>query len=106
MVRHTRVLVLAAALVLSAAATPAAAAAPDPAAPSATAGRSGLPPGQLAALRRDLGLDDTQLHHRLVVEAAAPFVERRLRAELGATYGGAWVARDGGSLVVGVTDEA
>ncbi|GAA4473805.1 ricin-type beta-trefoil lectin domain protein [Phytohabitans houttuyneae] len=108
MVRHARVLVLTAALVLSAATPPAvAAAAPaaDPAAPSATV-RTGLPAGQLAALRRDLGLDDAEIHERLVVEATAPFVERRLRTELGSTYAGAWVAPDGASLVVGVTDEA
>ncbi|BCB88187.1 hypothetical protein Psuf_055000 [Phytohabitans suffuscus] len=106
---RTRVLVFAAALALGAAAPPAvatAAPAPDPAAPAATAQPAGLPEGQAAALRRDLGLTDAQIHDRLVVEAVAPSIERRLRAELGAAYGGAWVARDGGALVVGVTDAA
>ncbi|MDQ7906074.1 ricin-type beta-trefoil lectin domain protein [Phytohabitans sp. ZYX-F-186] len=109
MVRRTRVLVFAAALALAAASPPAVAAAapaPDPAAPAAAAQPAGLPAGQVAALRRDLGLTDAQIHDRLVVEAVAPFVERRLRADLGATYGGAWVAPDGGALVVGVTDGA
>jgi streptogrisin C len=99
MLRHACVLVSAAALALSAAAPPAAAATlPSP-------DHAGLPAGQVAALHRDLGLSDAQIHDRLVVEAAAPFVERRLRAELGAAYGGAWVAPDGGALVVGVTDD-
>ncbi|MFC0531871.1 ricin-type beta-trefoil lectin domain protein [Phytohabitans kaempferiae] len=106
MVRQVSVLVSAAALVLGAAAPPAAAAAPDPAAPAITAQPSGLPAEQATALRRDLGLSDAQLHDRLVVEAAAPSIERRLRAELGATYGGAWVAPGGDTLVVGVTDPA
>lgn len=108
MSRHIPALVSVAALALGAAAAPtvaSAAPAPDPAAPAASA-RTGLPPGQLAALRRDLGLDDAQIEDRLVVEAIAPFVERRLRAELGSAYGGAWVAPDGDSLIVGVTDEA
>jgi streptogrisin C len=109
MARHARVLVSAAALVLSMATPPAVAAAapaPDPAAPAATAQPAGLPAGQLAALRRDLGLTDAQIHDRLVVEATAPSIERRLRAELGAAYGGAWVAPGGDALVVGVTGPA
>ena len=106
MVRHLCVLVSAAALTLGAAVPPAAAA-PDPAAPAATTAQPiGLPAGQLAALRRDLGLGDERIHDRLVVEAAAPVVERRLRTDLGDTYGGAWVAPDGKSLVVGITDKA
>jgi len=106
MIRRLCVLGSAAALILTVVAVPPAAAAPDPAAPTITAQPAGLPAGQLAALRRDLGLSDEQINDRLVVEAIGPFVERRLRAELGATYGGAWVAPDGKSLVVGVTDEA
>jgi streptogrisin C len=109
MARYARVLVSAAALVLSVAAPPAvAAAAPasDPAAPAATAPPAGLPADQVAALRRDLGLTSAQIEDRLVVEAAAPSIERRLRAELGAAYGGAWVAPGGDALVVGVTDPA
>jgi len=87
--------------------TPAGAAAvPDPAPHALAARPPGLPPGQLAAMRRDLGLTDAQVADRLVVEAAAPLVERRLRTELGAAFGGAWLDRDGGALVVGVTDEA
>ncbi|BCB73718.1 hypothetical protein GCM10022251_80150 [Phytohabitans flavus] len=106
MVRKAAVLVSAAALVLSAATSPAVAAAPapDPAAPAVQP--AGLPAGQLAALRSDLGLNDAQIHDRLVVEAAAPSIERRLSAELGAAYAGAWVAPDGGALIVGVTDKA
>ena len=57
-----------------------------------------------AALARDLGLSGDRLRSRLAVEAAAPVVQRRLQAKLGASYGGAWLAADGSSLVVGVTD--
>jgi len=106
MLRQTLVLTFAVTLAAGSSAAPASAA-PDTAAPSAAAAANfGMPAGQLAALRRDLGLDDARIAERTVVEAAAPFIERRLRGELGAAYGGAWVARDGGSLVVGVTDAA
>ncbi len=64
------------------------------------------PPGSGTALRRDLGLTDAQLHRRTVVEAGAPTTERRLRADLGARWGGSWIAADGSTLVVGVTTTA
>lgn len=57
-----------------------------------------------AAMRRDLGLSAGQVRARLAVEAGAPYVERRLRTELGTAFGGAWLAADATSLIVGVTD--
>ncbi|MFI9639985.1 ricin-type beta-trefoil lectin domain protein [Micromonospora sp. NPDC051925] len=71
--------------------------------PTATDPSSTIPAGQQAALRRDLGLTDDQLRRRSAVEAGAPSIERRLSAELGAAYGGSWIAADGSTLVVGVT---
>ncbi|MEU1753066.1 ricin-type beta-trefoil lectin domain protein [Micromonospora matsumotoense] len=110
MIRHLGAVLGAATLVGALAAAPAGAApavpAADPAAPTAVDPSAGLPAGQRAALRRDLGLTDEQLRVRSVVEAAAPSTERRLRAELGVAYGGSWISGDGSTLVVGVTTAA
>jgi streptogrisin C len=106
----TRAAVLAAAVLLtpvSAVAGSAATPAPAPAAGPAVASDSlGLAPGMLDALRRDLGLTTAQVRTRLAMEAAAPVTERRLRAELGAVFGGAWLPAGAGPLVVAVTDPA
>ena len=110
MIRHLGAVLGAATLVGALAAAPAGAApavpSADPAASAAVDPSAGLPAGQRAALRRDLGLTDEQLRVRSVVEAAAPSTERRLRAELGVAYGGSWIAGDGSTLVVGVTTAA
>ncbi len=68
-------------------------------------GALGLAPGMLDALRRDLGLTTAQVRARLAMEAAAPVTERRLRAELGDAFAGAWLPATG-SLVVALTDPA
>ncbi|WP_326550889.1 ricin-type beta-trefoil lectin domain protein [Micromonospora sp. NBC_01813] len=65
-----------------------------------------LPAGQLAALRRDLDLTAAELTTRLAVEATAGSIEQRLRTELADAYAGTWVAEDGRTVVVGVTDPA
>ncbi|MGX6602967.1 ricin-type beta-trefoil lectin domain protein [Micromonosporaceae bacterium Da 78-11] len=65
-----------------------------------------LAPGMLAAMRRDLKLDDDQIAVRLRTEAAAPAVEKRLRARLGDTFGGAWIPAGATRLTVAVTDPA
>ncbi|MFJ8687806.1 ricin-type beta-trefoil lectin domain protein [Micromonospora wenchangensis] len=110
MIRHLGAALAATTLVGALAAAPAGAAPavapPAPAAPSAVDRSAGLPADQRAALRRDLGLTDAQLDRRTVVEAGAPSTERRLRADLGTRYGGAWIAADGDALVVGVTTAA
>lgn len=67
---------------------------------------TGLSTGMRAALQRDLGLSWPALRARLDTEAVAPIQERRLRTELGAAFGGAWLAGDGSALVVGITDPA
>ncbi|GAA4958501.1 S1 family peptidase [Actinoplanes utahensis] len=80
-------------------------AAPVPGPPAASP-RLDPAPGMLAAMRRDLGLDDTRIAERLTTEAAAPVIEKRLRQRLGATFGGAWIPASGSRLTVAVTDRA
>ncbi|MFP2923864.1 ricin-type beta-trefoil lectin domain protein [Pyxidicoccus sp. 3LG] len=63
-------------------------------------------PELLSAMSRDLGLTEEQARRRLAFEAKAPALETKLRSELGATFGGAWLNEDGSQLIVGVTDEA
>ncbi|MEV1289080.1 ricin-type beta-trefoil lectin domain protein [Micromonospora sp. NPDC049679] len=60
----------------------------------------------VSALQRDLRLTEQQARARLAAEATAPPVEHRLRAILGATFGGAWLTADGSRLVVATTDPA
>jgi streptogrisin C len=73
---------------------------PRPAAPASL----GLTPGMLAAMRRDLKLDDQQIAARLRTEAAAPVIEKRLRGTLGKAYAGAWIPAGASRLTVAVTD--
>jgi len=60
-------------------------------------------PGMLAAMRRDLKLDDGQIAARLRTEAAAPIIEKRLRARLGSAFAGAWIPPGASKLTVAVT---
>jgi streptogrisin C len=80
---------------------------PKPAPPTAVAPADlGLAPGMLAAMRRDLKLDDDDLARRLATEAAAPVVEQRLRKTLGDRFGGAWIPSGATRLTVAVTSAA
>ncbi|SNY57128.1 ricin-type beta-trefoil lectin domain protein [Paractinoplanes atraurantiacus] len=65
-----------------------------------------LPDGMLAAMRRDLKLDDGQIATRLRTEAAAPVVQRRLQTRLGSAYAGAWIPSGATRLTVAVTDSS
>ncbi|AGZ44908.1 ricin-type beta-trefoil lectin domain protein [Actinoplanes friuliensis] len=76
---------------------------PEPAAPTA-ASTFDMAPGMAAAMRRDLKLTDDQIASRLATEAAAPVVEKRLRAQLGKTFAGAWIPSGSERLTVAVTD--
>ncbi|MEJ3750488.1 FG-GAP-like repeat-containing protein [Actinomycetes bacterium KLBMP 9797] len=96
MYQTPRSVALLAALWLMVAMTPTPAAA-APTAPAADVSR-------WAALQRDLRQTDDQVRIRLTTEATAPSRERRLRAQLGASFGGAWLTADGSELVAGVTD--
>ncbi|MGX6601678.1 ricin-type beta-trefoil lectin domain protein [Micromonosporaceae bacterium Da 78-11] len=79
---------------------------PAPTAPTVVPVELALAPGMIAAMRRDLQLDDTEIAERLTTEAAAPVVEKRLRKQLGTTFGGAWIPQGSTRLTVGVTSEA
>ena len=64
-----------------------------------------LPVGVVAAMKRDLNLTDAQIAERLRTEAAAPVVQKRLKAKLGKEYGGAWIKKGNERLTVAVTTE-
>jgi streptogrisin C len=57
-------------------------------------------------MRRDLGLTAAEVGERLRTEAAAPVVEKRLRAKLGDAFAGAWIPSGRQRLTVAVTDPA
>jgi streptogrisin C len=63
-----------------------------------------LPTQVRGALQRDLGLSAAQLDVRLANEAQASAVSADLQTQLGAEFGGAWLAGDTGTLTVAVTD--
>jgi len=85
-----------------------------PAAPAAAAPGPGTPPAagtaasreMLTALQRDLGISADEARARLAREDDAGRTDARLRAELGAAYGGAYLTAGATSLVVAVTGEA
>ncbi|BEL03337.1 hypothetical protein Q0Z83_015280 [Actinoplanes sichuanensis] len=77
-----------------------------PPAPQPAAGTPALSPGMIAAMQRDLGLDADEIAERLTVEAAAPVVEKRLRAQLGKRFAGAWIPAGATRLTVAVTSAA
>ncbi|KAJ0107733.1 Streptogrisin-C [Diaporthe amygdali] len=63
-------------------------------------------PEILAAMKRDLGLDAEQATARVARDVSAATVIEQLRTSTGNSFGGAWIAEDGTTLNVGVTDEA
>ncbi|MFC4111560.1 S1 family peptidase [Nonomuraea zeae] len=83
-------------------ATPLSPAAADPAPQSA----SPAPPAMIDALERDLGLSESQVVTRLANEERAAAVETSLTAQLGTSFGGAWLNDDASKLMVATTDPA
>jgi streptogrisin C len=75
------------------------------AAPGPEVSTPDVPAATLAAMQRDLHLTAAQAKARLGAERVARSTEARLRARLGAGYGGAWMGADG-KLTVGITDPA
>ncbi|KAK9418581.1 hypothetical protein SUNI508_07838 [Seiridium unicorne] len=71
-----------------------------------TQATTSLHPEILAAMKRDLGLDAEQATARVTRELAATDVIERLRSSAGDSFAGAWVAEDGITINVGVTDPA
>jgi streptogrisin C len=107
MPRPVKALVVAAVALTAVGITPLVSFASDtPAPPTGAAPALDIAPGMLAAMRRDLKLDDTQIAARLRTEAAAPVVQKRLRAQLGTAYAGAWIRPGATRLTVAVTDPA
>ncbi|MFF9622229.1 carbohydrate-binding protein [Streptomyces griseosporeus] len=87
----------------SASAHPSAAPAPPTAAESLRT--AAAPPGLLAALQRDLGLNRRQADRRLANEAEAGATAGRLRAAVGGHFAGAWVSGAlSDTLTVATTD--
>ncbi|WP_430783856.1 S1 family peptidase [Actinoplanes sp. G11-F43] len=64
----------------------------------------GLSPDLLAAMKRDLGLSGDQAAARLARSQWAGGVSATLAAQTGESFGGAWLAEDGNTLKVAVTD--
>ncbi|MFB8031902.1 alpha-lytic protease prodomain-containing protein [Streptomyces sp. NPDC056004] len=103
---------LAAALVVGAWATvglasgPASAATvdPPPATPRSTAGEAPASAGLLAAMRRDLGLTESQARARLAAEKTATALQGKARRAAGPSYAGSWFDPATGRLAVAVTD--
>jgi streptogrisin C len=71
-------------------------------APRAAAGD--VAPHLLAAMQRDLGVDGDQARTRLQRARWAGRTSARLAAQTGSDFGGSWIARDGTTLKVAVTD--
>ncbi|KAI1760361.1 trypsin-like cysteine/serine peptidase domain-containing protein [Hypoxylon sp. FL1150] len=71
-----------------------------------TQAAAGLHPKILAAMKRDLGLDAEQANARVARDLWAADVIEQLRTSAGASFAGAWIAEDGNTLNVAVTDEA
>ncbi|KAI3324575.1 trypsin [Xylariaceae sp. AK1471] len=65
-----------------------------------------LHPQLLAAMKRDLGLDAKQATARVAREHAATDIIEQLRSSTGDSFAGAWIAEDGTTLNVGITDQA
>ncbi|KAI0450089.1 trypsin [Xylaria acuta] len=65
-----------------------------------------LHPEILAAMKRDLGLDAKQATARVAREHWATDVIEQLRSSTGDSFAGAWIAEDGTTLHIGVTDQA
>ncbi|GIE80292.1 hypothetical protein Aph02nite_62420 [Actinoplanes philippinensis] len=64
----------------------------------------GLSPELLSAMKRDLGLSGEQAATRLARSEWAGGVSATLAAQTGEDFGGAWLASDGTTLKVAVTD--
>ncbi|KAI1812184.1 peptidase alpha-lytic pro domain protein [Poronia punctata] len=65
-----------------------------------------LHPDILSAMKRDLGLDAKDATSRVAREHWAADVIEQLRTSTGNSFAGAWIAEDGTTLKVAVTDKA
>lgn len=65
-----------------------------------------LHPDMLEAMKRDLGLDSEQAHTRVARELVAADVIESLKSSTGEAFAGAWLADNGESISVAITDES
>lgn len=65
-----------------------------------------LHPEILAAMKRDLGLDEVQATRRVARELWAANTIEQIQTTTGDAFAGAWIAEDGNTLNVGITDAA
>jgi streptogrisin C len=73
--------------------------------PSSVVGTDGgISPQLLSAMKRDLGIDGDEARSRLARAEWAGGVSAKLAAQTGDDYAGAWLAEDGTTLKVAVTD--
>ncbi|MEV0565856.1 carbohydrate-binding protein [Dactylosporangium sp. NPDC050588] len=71
---------------------------------TAAAPPAGVAPAVFSAMQRDLHLTPAQARDRLTLDGRAATTQQVLRTTLGARYGGTWVAADGRTVTVGITD--
>jgi streptogrisin C len=64
------------------------------------------PDEMLEALERDLAQSRSEVERRLRAEAIGAQLAPVMQEQLGASFGGAWMNREGTALVVGITDPA
>ncbi|MEV8506584.1 S1 family peptidase [Actinoplanes sp. NPDC051475] len=67
---------------------------------------AGVAPQLLAAMKRDLGLSADEATARVQRAKWASGVSAKLRSASGDSYGGSWLAKDGTTLNVAITDAA
>ncbi|MFJ8853054.1 S1 family peptidase [Streptomyces sp. NPDC102437] len=72
--------------------------------PRSTAGQEPASAGLLAAMRRDLGLTESQARTRLAAEKTATALQDKARRAAGSSYAGSWFDPATGRLAVAVTD--
>ncbi|BCY14426.1 S1 family peptidase [Actinoplanes sp. L3-i22] len=77
---------------------------PDSDSGTKATGSGAVSPDLLAAMKRDLGLDADQATTRLKRAKWAGGVSATLAATTGDSFGGAWIAADGTTLKIAVTD--
>lgn len=71
-----------------------------------TQAATSLHPAILDAMKRDLGLNAAQAQSRVAFEHQAINIIETLRGSTGASFAGAWIAKDGKTVNVGITDKA
>ncbi|MCF3960536.1 S1 family peptidase [Streptomyces fuscigenes] len=85
-------------------ALPSAAAAPAPTGTTAPAAEAPASAGLVSAMRRDLGLTESQATARIAADKKATAIAGKARGAAGSAYGGSWIDAKSGALTVAVAD--